>query len=51
MCHLKKNIGKPAWNNGLSNPNAVNNGKRGADKLSKTVTGRKREYREDGTWF
>lgn len=46
-----KNKGKIAWNKGQHNPNAAENGRKGAAKLSQTVTGRKREYREDGTWF
>ena len=45
------NKGKPAWNKGIPNPLAAENGKRGAKKLSQTVTGRKRQYKDDGTWF
>lgn len=42
--------GRPAWNKGLSNPTAAQNGKKGAKKLSETVAGRKRLYKEDGSW-
>lgn len=35
-----------AWNKGLKNPQAAENGKRGALKQSKTVTGRKRVIRD-----
>lgn len=46
-----KNKGKEAWNKGVHNSKSADNGRRGASKLAQTVTGRKREYREDGTWF
>ena len=42
--------GRIAWNKGLSNPTAAENGRKSARKLSATVTGRKRLYRKDGTW-
>ena len=42
--------GRPAWNKGIANPQAVLNGKKGAEKLSLTVTGRKRKYLPDGSW-
>jgi len=42
--------GRKAWNKGLSNPTAAENGRRGAAKLSETIKGRKRLYREDGSW-
>jgi hypothetical protein len=45
-----RNKGKTAWNKGLPNPISAKNGKNGAAKLSKSVTGRKRLYRSDGTW-
>lgn len=50
MSEAKK--GKPTWNKGKSCPNAAENGKKSADKISKTVTGRKRHQRPDGsiTW-
>lgn len=44
-------LGTPAWNKGKVNPTASGNGKNGATKQSETVAGRKRKYREDGTWF
>jgi hypothetical protein len=55
----KNNIGKKltiknhrvsSWNKGLSNPNAADNARKGAEKLSAKVKGRKRLYKEDGTW-
>lgn len=45
--------GKPAWNKGISTPATQycgENGRKGAAKMSKTVTGRKRKYLEDGSW-
>lgn len=36
-----KGTGKPAWNKGVKNPNAAENGRKSAEKLSKTITGRK----------
>ena len=42
--------GHPAWNRGKSNPIAAENGKRGASKLSKTATGRRKLVKPDGTW-
>lgn len=48
---LMENLrGRPTWNKGLPNPNAANNGRKGAKKLSATATGRKRLYNEDGSW-
>jgi len=46
----KHNRTAPAWNKGLSNPTAANNARKGAAKLSAKVKGRKRLYREDGSW-
>jgi len=55
----RNNIGKKlviknprvgTWNKGISNPHAILNGKKGAAKQSTTVKGRKRLYKEDGTW-
>ncbi|CAB4123029.1 hypothetical protein UFOVP29_188 [uncultured Caudovirales phage] len=43
--------GKQAWNKGLSNPLAAENGRKGAEKNSKTVTGRRRKYNRDGSWI
>lgn len=45
--------GRIAWNKGKSNSQAVLNGKTGAKKQSKTVTGRKMKTRADGTryWY
>lgn len=43
--------GQVAWNKGLSNPQGAVNGKKSAKKQSHTVTGRKRKYRDDGSWF
>lgn len=42
---------KPAWNKGLKNPQAAENGKKSAYKTSKTVTGRKMAVKEDGTRY
>ena len=42
--------GGTSWNKGLSNPQAAENGRKGAEKLSVSVTGRKRKYLPDGTW-
>ncbi len=41
---------RKAWNIGLPNPKAANNGKKGAVKLSAKATGRKRFYKPDGSW-
>lgn len=54
--------GRKAWNKGKKNPQAAENGKRGAMKQSKTATGRKKYTLnadtwiwiypdEDGTWY
>jgi hypothetical protein len=45
----KANKGRPAWNKGLPNATAAENGKKSAAKLSATVIGRKLFIREDGT--
>lgn len=42
---------KQAWNKGISNPLSATNGKKGRDKLSKTVFGRKISIKEDGTRY
>jgi hypothetical protein len=42
--------GKPAWNKGLPNNVAAENGKKGAIKQSKSVTGRKKKVLSDGSW-
>ena len=42
---------KEAWNKGVPNPKAADNGRKGASKQSATVTGRKRQYRDDGSWY
>ena len=47
MPHLH---GRPAWNKGISNPNAAENARKGAVKLSNTAKGRKRLYKDDGSW-
>ena len=55
----KNNIGKKlviknprtsSWNKGISNPQAADNARKGAKKLSEKVKGRTRLYREDGSW-
>jgi len=46
-----KNTGRVAWNKGISNQHSAENGKRSAAKQSQTITGRKRKYRDDGSWF
>lgn len=43
-------VGHPAWNKGIPNPQAADNAKRGGPKQSIIATGRKRLYREDGSW-
>ena len=45
--HLR---GRPTWNKGIPNSLAAENGRKGALAQSKTVTGRKRKYLEDGSW-
>lgn len=47
----EKNKGRAAWNKDIPNPLAAENGKRSADKQRQTVTGRKRKYRSNGSWF
>jgi len=42
--------GRTSWNKGLPNPTAADNARKGAAKLSAKVIGRKRLYREDGSW-
>jgi hypothetical protein len=52
-CRMKlvlKDGGHTAWNKGLPNPQSAINGKKSAAKLSATVKGRTRLYREDGSW-
>jgi hypothetical protein len=46
----KHNRTAPAWNKGLSNPTAAENARKGAAKLSAKARGRKRLYKEDGSW-
>lgn len=46
----KHNRTAPAWNKGLPNPNSIENARKGAAKLSNIAKGRKRLYKEDGTW-
>ena len=45
-----KRKGSLPWNKGASNPTAAENGRKGASKLAEVALGRKRLYREDGTW-
>lgn len=45
----KAKKGKTAWNKGLPNPTAAENGRKSAAKQSATVTGRKIFIKEDGT--
>lgn len=47
---VSRNKGATPWNKGLPNPTAAENGRKGAAKLSATVKGRTRLYREDGSW-
>jgi len=42
--------GRTAWNKGKSSSVSADNGKSGAKKMSKTAQGRKRHYKEDGSW-
>jgi hypothetical protein len=46
----KHNRTAPAWNKGISNPQAAENARKGAAKLSAKVQGRTRLYKEDGSW-
>lgn len=46
-----KNRGKIAWNYGKPNPHSADNARKGAEKVRQAAIGRKRKYREDGTWF
>ena len=43
--------GKPSWNKGISNPNAATNARKGAEKLSIKIKGRRLQTREDGTRY
>lgn len=43
--------GRTAWNKGLPNPLSAENARKGADKVREKALGRKRKYREDGSWF
>lgn len=43
--------GRSAWNKGTPNPQAVENARKGATKQAETVKGRRRSYREDGSWY
>jgi hypothetical protein len=42
--------GRTAWNKGKSSPFSADNARKGADKLRMKAIGRKRQYREDGSW-
>jgi hypothetical protein len=42
--------GRPTWNKGVPNPQAADNARKGAKKLSEKVKGRKRLYLSDGSW-
>ena len=42
--------GCAAWNKGKPNPTAADNGRKSASKLRAAATGRRRLYREDGSW-
>jgi hypothetical protein len=46
----KHNRVAPAWNKGISNPQAADNARKGAAKLSAKVLGRTRLYKKDGSW-
>ena len=41
---------RSSWNKGKSNPQAAENARKGAEKLSAKCKGRKRLYKDDGTW-
>lgn len=48
---LSKSLkGRTAWNKNKHNPKAAENGKKGAKKMASIAKGRKRYYREDGSW-
>ncbi len=42
--------GKAPWNKGIPNSQSADNARKGAAKASATVTGRKRLYKDYGTW-
>jgi len=46
----KSRKGRTAWNKGLHNPMAANNGKSGANKLRLKAIGRKKKYLPNGKW-
>ena len=48
--HASRNKGATPWNKGMLNPQAADNARKGAAKLSAKVQGRTRLYREDGSW-
>ena len=48
--HASRNKGATPWNKGMPNPQAANNARKGAAKLSAKVQGRTRLYKEDGSW-
>lgn len=53
MSIIQKNryaSGIEIWNKGKPNPHAAENGRKSANKLRETVTGRKRKYNSDGSW-
>lgn len=41
---------RSSWNKGIPNPQAADNARKGAAKLSAKVKGRTRLYKEDGSW-
>lgn len=47
----KAKIGKTSPTKGKPNPLSADNARKGASKLSATVTGRKRKYLSDGSWI
>lgn len=47
---IKEKKPRVAWNKGLKNPTAADNGRRGANKQSMTVTGRRKIKMDDGSY-
>ena len=50
-CSYKNKKERPAWNKGIPNPKAAENGKKSALKQSQTVTGRKKINLDNGKWM
>jgi hypothetical protein len=42
--------GRTSWNKGIPNSTSADNARKGASKVAAKATGRKRLYKEDGSW-